>query len=84
MSRCEDSPEHKHMHKGVRHEELKEVHRDVRDMLKKTGADGTGYDGMICVISFFNIVPIQNLPPNQQLKYSRSAVETCRRCILLT
>ena len=45
MSRCEDSPEHKHMHKGVRHEELKEVHRDVRDMLKKQvlmGRDMTG------------------------------------------
>ena len=47
------------MHKDVRHEEHKELHRDVRDMLeKKTSADGTGYDGMICVISFFNKVPI--------------------------
>ena len=46
MRRCEDSPEHKQMHKDVRDEEHKEVHRDVRDMLKKKqvlmGRDMTG------------------------------------------
>ena len=44
MSRCDDSPDGKRMYKDVRDNEYKELCRDVRDMQKKTGADGLGWD----------------------------------------
>ena len=58
MSRCEDSPEHTHAQRCQARRAQRIAQRCERYVGKKTSADGTGYDGMICVISFFNKVPI--------------------------